>query len=292
MASAVQEVLDILDLEPLEVNLFRGRSPQSRWQRVFGGQVIGQALVAACRTVEDVTARPPHSLHAYFLLGGDPKVPIIYEVDRIRDGKSFTTRNVKAIQHGRAIFSMSVSFHVSEPGLNHQVKMPEVPKPDELPGEEELKERIYPRLPEPARRYYERERPIEFRPVEFSRYLGEKSENGRFDIWIRATGRLPDEPAIHQCVLAYASDMMLLDAALIPHGRSVFSEDIMAASLDHALWFHRPFRADEWLLYAQDSPSLADSRGFSRGLIFASDGTLVASVAQEGLLRQRRRDKA
>ncbi len=291
MASAVQEVLDILDLEPLEVNLFRGRSPQSRWQRVFGGQVIGQALVAACRTVEDVTARPPHSLHAYFLLGGDPKVPIIYEVDRIRDGKSFTTRNVKAIQHGHAIFSMSVSFHLAEPGLTHQVKMPEVPKPDELPSDEELKDRIYPLLPEPVRRYYERERPIEFRPVEFSRYLGEKSENGRFDIWIRATGRLPDEPAIHQCVLAYASDMMLLDAALIPHGRSVFSEDIMAASLDHALWFHRPFRADEWLLYAQDSPSLADSRGFSRGLIFALDGTLVASVAQEGLLRQRRRAK-
>ncbi len=292
MPSAVQEVLDILDLEPLEVNLFRGRSPQSRWQRVFGGQVIGQALVAACRTVADVTARPPHSLHAYFLLGGDPKVPIIYEVDRIRDGKSFTTRNVKAIQHGHAIFSMSVSFHLSEPGLSHQVKMPVVPKPDELPGEDELKKHIYPRLPEPARRYYERERPIEFRPVEFSRYLGEKSENGRFDIWIRATGRLPDEPAIHQCVLAYASDMMLLDAALIPHGRSVFSEDIMAASLDHALWFHRPFRADEWLLYAQDSPSLADSRGFSRGLIFALDGTLVASVAQEGLLRQRRHAKA
>jgi len=292
MPSAVQEVLDILDLEPLEVNLFRGRSPQSRWQRVFGGQVIGQALVAACRTVEDVTARPPHSLHAYFLLGGDPKVPIIYEVDSIRDGKSFTTRNVKAIQHGHAIFSMSVSFHLSEPGLSHQVKMPDVPKPDELPSDEELKDRIYPLLPEPARRYYERERPIEFRPVEFSRYLGEKSENGRFDIWIRATGRLPDEPAIHQCVLAYASDMMLLDAALIPHGRSVFSEDIMAASLDHALWFHRPFRADEWLLYAQDSPSLADSRGFSRGLIFASDGTLVASVAQEGLLRQRRHAKS
>ena len=292
MPSAVQEVLDILDLEPLEVNLFRGRSPQSRWQRVFGGQVIGQALVAACRTVEDVATRPPHSLHAYFLLGGDPKVPIIYEVDRIRDGKSFTTRNVKAIQHGRAIFSMSVSFHLSEPGLNHQVKMPVVPKPDELPSDEELKDRIYPLLPEPARRYYERERPIEFRPVEFSRYLGEKSENGRFDIWIRATGRLPDEPAIHQCVLAYASDMMLLDAALIPHGKSVFSEDIMAASLDHALWFHRPFRADEWLLYAQDSPSLADSRGFSRGLIFASDGTLVASVAQEGLLRQRRRNSS
>jgi len=216
-------------------------------------------------------------------------VPIIYEVDRIRDGKSFTTRSVKAIQHGRAIFSMSVSFHVVEPGFTHQAKMPVVPKPEALPSDSELKERIFPLLPEPARRYYERERPIEFRPVEFSRYLGEKSEEGRFDVWIRATGRLPDEPAIHQCVLAYASDMMLLDAALIPHGRSVFSEDIMAASLDHALWFHRPFRADEWLLYAQDSPNLADSRGFSRGLIFAADGTLVASVAQEGLLRQRRR---
>jgi acyl-CoA thioesterase II len=288
MASAVQEIIDILDLEPLEVNLFRGRSPQSYWQRVFGGQVIGQALVAACRTVDDVATRPPHSLHAYFLLGGDPKVPIIYEVDRIRDGKSFTTRNVKAIQHGRAIFSMSVSFHGAEPGLNHQFKMPDVPKPDALPSEAEIRERIYPLLPPAARRYYERERPIEFRPVEYSRYLGEKSETGRFDVWIRTTGQLPDEPAIHQCVLAYASDMMLLDAAMIPHGKSVFSEDIMAASLDHALWFHRPFRADEWLLYAQDSPNLAGSLGFSRGLIFDLNGTLIASVAQEGLLRQRR----
>jgi len=288
MASAVQELVDILDLEPLEVNLFRGRSPQSRWQRVFGGQVIGQALVAACRTVDDVTARPPHSLHAYFLLGGDPKVPIIYDVDRIRDGKSFTTRNVKAIQHGHAIFSMSVSFHVPEEGLSHQFAMPDVPRPEELPDEAELKKNVWPKMPEPVRRYYERERPIELRPVEYTRYLGDTFKDGRFHVWMRATGRLPDEPAIHQCVLAYASDMMLLDAALIPHHRSVFSEDIMAASLDHALWFHRPFRADEWLLYAQDSPNLAGSRGFSRGLIFAADGTLVASVAQEGLLRQRR----
>ena len=288
MASAVQELVDILDLEPLEVNLFRGRSPQSRWQRVFGGQVIGQALVAACRTVDDVTARPPHSLHAYFLLGGDPKVPIIYDVDRIRDGKSFTTRNVKAIQHGHPIFSMSVSFHVREEGLSHQFAMPDVPRPEELPDEAELKKNVWPKMPEPVRRYYERERPIELRPVEYTRYLGDTFKDGRFHVWMRATGRLPDEPAIHQCVLAYASDMMLLDAALIPHHRSVFSEDIMAASLDHALWFHRPFRADEWLLYAQDSPNLAGSRGFSRGLIFAADGTLVASVAQEGLLRQRR----
>ena len=176
MASAVQELIDILNLEPLELNLFRGRSPQTRWQRVFGGQVIGQALVAACRTVEDVTSRPPHSLHAYFLLGGDPKVPIIYEVDRIRDGKSFTTRNVKAIQHGHAIFSMSVSFHVHEEGLSHQFKMPDVPKPDALPDETELRKRIWPKMPEPVRRYYERERPIELRPVEYGRYLGETNE--------------------------------------------------------------------------------------------------------------------
>ena len=288
MASAIQDVIDILNLEQLEVNLFRGRSPQSRWQRVFGGQVIGQALVATCRTVEDVTTRPPHSLHAYFLIGGDPKVPIIYEVDRIRDGKSFTTRRVVAIQHGHAIFSMSVSFHVAEPGLAHQAKMPNVPQPDSLPPEAEIRQRILPLMPEPVRRYYERERPIEIRPVEYGRYLGEKNDEGRFNVWIRTTGKLPDEPAIHRCVLAYASDMMLLDAALIPHGKSVFSEDIMAASLDHAMWFHRPFRADDWLLYAQDSPNLAGSRGFSRGSIFARDGTLVASVAQEGLLRQRR----
>ncbi len=292
MSSAIQDVLSILDLEPLEVNLFRGRSPQSSWQRVFGGQVIGQSLVAACRTVDDVARRPPHSLHAYFLLGGDPKVPIIYEVDRIRDGRSFTTRRVIAIQHGRPIFSMEVSFHIAEDGLTHQLEMPDVPKPEALPGESEIRARVLPLMPDPVRRYYERERPIELRPVEYGRYLGEKIEGGRFHVWIRATGRLPDEPAIHQCVLAYASDMTLLDAALIPHGKTVFHEDIMAASLDHALWFHRPFRADEWLLYMQESPSLAGARGFSRGSIFAGNGTLVASVAQEGLLRQRRSQQA
>jgi acyl-CoA thioesterase II len=287
MSTAVEELLSLLDLEPLEVNLFRGRSPQSTWQRVFGGQVIGQALVAACRTL-DVEGRPPHSLHAYFLLMGDPKVPIIYEVDRIRDGRSFTTRQVVAIQHGQAIFSMAVSFHADEPGLSHQAMMPDVTMPEDLPSESEFKAGILPRVPEAVRRYYERERPIELRPVEFRRYLGEKIDDGRFHVWIRATGRLPDESAIHQCVLAYASDMTLLDAALVPIGRTVFEKDIMAASLDHALWFHRPFRADDWLLYAQDSPSIAGARGFARGLIFARDGTLVASVAQEGLVRERR----
>jgi acyl-CoA thioesterase II len=284
MSSAIEAVLSILDLEPLEVNLFRGRSPQSRWQRVFGGQVIGQALVAACRTVE---GRRPHSLHAYFLLPGDPKVPIIYEFDRIRDGRSFTTRRVVAIQHGRAIFSMSASFHEDEPGLTHQVPMPEVPPPETLPNDGAIRQRALAHMPEAIRRYYERERPIDLRPVEVTRYLGEKFDNGRFHVWIRATGKLPDDPAIHQCVLAYASDMTLLDTTLVPHGRTLFEPDFMGASLDHALWFHRPFRADDWLLYAQDSPNLSGSCGFARGLIFARDGTLVASVAQEGLVRLR-----
>jgi len=285
MSSAVANLLSLLDLEPLELNLFRGRSPQSGWQRVFGGQVIGQALVAALRTVED---RPPHSMHAYFILPGDPKVPIIYEVDRIRDGKSFTTRRVVAIQHGHAIFAAGISFHRDEPGFDHQAKIPDVPKPEDLPSEADIKARTLALMPDPVRRYFERERPIELRPVEFTRYLGAKSEEAKFHVWIRATGKLPDDPAIHQCVLAYASDMTLLDAALIPHGRTVFDRRIMAASLDHALWFHRPFRADDWLLYAQDSPNMIGARGLSRGLIFARDGTLVASVAQEGLVRERR----
>jgi acyl-CoA thioesterase-2 len=288
--SPTDDLVSILALEQLELNLFRGHSRQTGWQRVYGGQVIGQALAAACRTLDSVN-RPPHSLHAYFLLGGDPKVPIIYDVERIRDGKSFTTRRVVAIQHGEAIFIMSASFHRDEPGMTHQAKMPDVPMPEDLPTLADLKQQVLP-MPEPVRRFYERERPIELRPVEFDRYLGRKIENGRFHIWLRATARLPDEPAIHQCVLAYASDMGLLDSALVPHGRTVFEKTIMAASLDHALWFHRPFRADDWLLYAHDSPNLAGSRGFSRGLVFARDGTLVASVAQEGLLRERRLEPA
>jgi acyl-CoA thioesterase II len=285
MSSAVQDLLKILDLEPLEVNLFRGRSPQVGWQRVFGGQVIGQALVAACRTVD---GRLAHSMHAYFLLAGDPKVPIIYEVERTRDGKSFSTRLVKAIQHGQPIFTMSVSFHNNEPGFDHQAKMPDVPMPEDLPSESEIRERILPQMPDPVRKYYERERPIELRPVEFERYRGKKFEDGRFNVWIRTTGKLPDDPAIHQCVLSYASDMTLLDTALVPHGRTLFEKEFMAASLDHALWLHRPFRADDWLLYAQDSPNLHGGRGFARGLIFRRDGTLAASVAQEGLVRERR----
>jgi acyl-CoA thioesterase-2 len=284
MSRAIEELLSILDLEYLEQNLFRGRSPQVGWQRVFGGQVIGQALVAACRTV-DVAARQPHSLHAYFLLPGDPKVPIIYEVDRIRDGRSFTTRRVKAIQHGEAIFSMSASFHVAETGLAHAFPMGDVPMPEDLPDERDIRANVMPLMPDPVRRYFESERPIELKPVEYGRYLSREPMPPRFNAWIRATGRLPDDPAIHQCVLAYASDMTLLDSSLIAHGRTVFERSIQAASLDHALWFHRPFRADEWLLYAQDSPSASGALGFARGLIYTRDGTLVASVAQEGLIR-------
>jgi acyl-CoA thioesterase-2 len=285
--TAVADLLSILDLEQLELDLFRGRSPQDGWQRVFGGQVIGQALVAACRTVQ---GRDPHSLHAYFLLPGDPKVPIIYEVDRIRDGRSFTTRRVKAIQHGQAIFSLSASFHVHEEGLSHQAPMPAVPMPEDLPGEEQIRNGLLPAMPAPIRRYFEKERPIELRPVEFARYSSPERREPSFNVWIRTTGRLPDDPAIHQCVLAYASDITLLDTSLAAHGRTVFERDIMPASLDHALWLHRPFRADEWLLYAQESPFSGGARGFSRGSIFTRDGELVASVAQEGLVRLRSRD--
>lgn len=285
MSQAVRSLLEILDLEPLEVNLFRGRSPQSSWQRVFGGQVIGQALVAATRTVEQL---PVHSLHGYFMLAGDPKVPIVYEVDRLRDGRSFTTRGVRAIQHGRAIFSMLVSFHRDEPGFSHQAEMPKVPGPDELPSDEEIRKNILPSMPEQVRKYYERERPIELRPVEFARYTSRDHREPKFHVWIRSTAPLPADAAIHQCVLAYASDMTLLDTSLIPHGRTVFDPSIQAASLDHALWFHRPFRADEWLLYAQDTPNASGARGLSRGLIFSQDGTLVATVMQEGLIRESR----
>ena len=285
MSRAVAELLDILALEQLEENLFRGRSPQDSWQRVFGGQVIGQALVAGCRTVDD---RQPHSLHGYFLLGGDPKVPIIYEVDRIRDGRSFATRRVVAIQHGRPIFFLSASFQSEEEGFDHGAVMPDVPPPESLPDEAEIRAGAIPSMSPPVRAYFERERPIELRPVDVERHAQSMPGEGRFRVWIRSTGALPDDPAIHRCVLAYASDYTLLDTSLVPHGRSVVEDAIQAASLDHALWFHRPFRADEWLLYAQDSPSASGARGFSRGLVFDQAGRLVASVAQEGLVRRKR----
>ncbi len=284
MLSAIDILLSILDLEPLEHNLFRGRSPEIGWQRIFGGQVIGQALVAAARTVE---GRIAHSLHAYFMRPGDPKVPVLYEVERLRDGHSFTTRRVTAIQHGRAIFSMEVSFHAEESGLEHQIAMPDVPSPEDLPSESDISSLYLEGAPESVRRYWERERPIELRPVDLRHFLGREALDPVQQVWIRATGKLPDDPEIHRCVLAYASDMTLLDTALFPHGRMVFDPDLQAASLDHAMWFHRPFRADDWLLYAEDSPSASGGRGFNRGSLFSRDGKLVASVAQEGLIRLR-----
>lgn len=286
-SNPVTDLLTILDLENIEVNLFRGRSPQVGWQRIYGGEVIGQALVAACRTVED--SRAPHSLHAYFILPGDPKVPVIYEVDRLRDGKSFTTRRVTAIQHGAAIFSMMVSFHREEPSdIEHQMPMPNVPMPEDLRGNEELEKKLLDIVPRQFRRFLEEERLLQLRPVEIERYLGKKLPDARCNIWFRVKSELPDDPAIHRCALAYASDMSILDAAMAPMGRTLFATDIMAASLDHALWFHRPFKLNDWMLYSQDTPTAGRGRGVGRGLIFSRDGKLVASVAQEGVIRQRR----
>ncbi len=284
-SAALADLLSVLDLEPLEQNLFRGRSPDAGWQRVYGGQVLGQALVAAVRTVEP--ERVAHSLHAYFLLPGDPAVPIIYEVERIRDGGSFTTRRVKGIQHGRAMFAMSASFQKAEASYEHQSTMPKVPMPEDLPTEAELRDRMLKLLPDNMKSYWERERPIEMRPVDVRRYLDREKREPIQHVWIKANGTLPDALALHQCVLAYASDFTLLDTALIAHGKLLFDHDIQLASLDHAMWLHRPFRADQWLLYAQDSPSAHGARGFCRGSIYTRDGILVASVTQEGLVRKR-----
>lgn len=286
MTSAVKTLLETLDLEPLEQNLYRGRSPQVGWQRVFGGQVIGQALVASTRTVTD---RLVHSLHGYFMRPGDPNVPIIYEVERYRDGGSFSVRRVIAIQHGQPIFTMAASYHKHEDGFDHQIDMPKVPAPEDLPSEAELKAHFLKKMPKNIRQYWERDRPIELRPVKLRNYLDPGESEPAQNIWIRATEKLPDNAATHQCVLAYASDMTLLDTSLLPHGRTLFDPKMMLASLDHAIWFHRPVKADEWMLYAQDSPSASGARGFNRGSIFSRGGELVASVAQEGLIRQKTR---
>jgi acyl-CoA thioesterase-2 len=286
MTAALDGLIDLLDLESIEVNIFRGRSPDEKRQRVFGGQVAGQALVAAGRTVTGGTV---HSLHAYFLRPGDPTVPILYEVDRIRDGRSFTTRRVVAIQHGHAIFNLSASFHVTEPGFDHQAPMPVVPDPDALPTFAERMKPWRERLGD----WYTRPRPIDIRhvdPPSQDRSLGPRPPRQR--VWMRADGRLPDDPLLHACVVAYASDLSLLDSVLLPHGASWDDGIAMMASLDHVMWFHRPFRADEWLLYDQESPSAAGGRGLARGSIFTRAGALVVSVAQEGLIRPLARGSA
>jgi acyl-CoA thioesterase-2 len=284
MATPLDELLEILDIETLEVNLFRGRSPQEDRQRAFGGQVAAQALVAAVRTIEG-EERSVHSLHAYFLRPGDVTVPILYQVDRTRDGRSFTTRRVTAIQHGKIIFTLSASFHKREPGYEHQLPLPEAPDPEGLPTWNESMAPLLKDAPEGLRKWVLRERPFDMRFVGKPDWTDRRALDPWRMVWIRALGELPDDPMLHDVMVAYASDMMLLDTALRPHTSSVADHGGMLASLDHAMWFHRDFRADEWLLYAMESPSASGARGFATGRFYTQDGRLVVSVAQEGLIR-------
>jgi acyl-CoA thioesterase-2 len=282
--SALGDLVALLDLEPIEVNVFRGRSPDDKRQRVFGGQVAGQALVAAGRTVE--AGRTVHSLHAYFLRPGDPSVPILYDVDRIRDGRSFTTRRVVAVQHGQAIFNLAASFHVAEGGFDHQLPMPEAPSPEGLPT---FADRLAP-VRDQVGEWYTRPQPIDLRHVGDPPHAtgGGGARPPCQQVWFRADGTLPDDPLLHACVVTYASDMTLLDSILLAHGTSWLDPGLMGASLDHAMWFHRPFRADEWLLYDQESASAAGARGLGQGRIYRRDGVHAVSVVQEGLFRRRR----
>jgi acyl-CoA thioesterase II len=285
MNRVLQDLVALLDLEPLEVNMFRGQSRDLGGKSVYGGQVIGQALVAASRTVEGAA---PHSLHAYFLRPGDMAHPIVYEVDRVRDGRSFTARRVQAIQNGEPILSMIASFQKPETGLEHQVAMPQVTPPEELEFAHVLRQRwadAYPGLPDRARAALGRDLAIEFKPVNPWNPLRPEQREPRQDIWLRAAGKLPDDPMLHTCVLAYATDFNLLSTALLPHGKSWFAPGMIVASIDHALWFHRDVRVDDWLLYSMDAPTSQGSRGFSRGTIFDRAGRLVCSVVQESLMR-------
>jgi acyl-CoA thioesterase II len=286
MSKALDQVLDLLDLEQIEVDIFRGRSPEGeRRQRVFGGQVAGQALVAAGRTVPE--DRPVHSLHAYFIRPGDPTVPLIYLVERVRDGRSFTTRRVTTIQHGKTIFTLSASFHRDEPGVEHADPMPDVPPPDAIATTAERMEKLF----GPSVRQWYDGNPIDIRhigPLSFEAERDPSLRTTRNMVWLRVDGDLPDDPLLHVCLMTYASDMTLLDSVLLAHGLSWADGRTTGASLDHAMWFHGPFRADRWLLYAQDSPVARGSRGLARGEVYTSDGDLVVSVVQEGLVRTSR----
>jgi acyl-CoA thioesterase II len=285
MSDSLDELLDLLDLEQVEVNIFRGRSPDETVQRVFGGQVAGQALVAAGRTVPE--DRPVHSLHAYFIRPGDPSVPLVYTVDRVRDGRSFTTRRVTAIQHGKPIFTLSASFHHPEQGLEHAKPMPAARPPEELRSNvDRLSEALG--VPMPARF---RDSPIELRSVgplsaELARDPSLRTADDHSNlVWVRVTERLPDDPLLHVCLMTYISDLTLIETALLEHGVSSHGSRTANASLDHAMWFHRPFRADQWLLYAQESPVAVGGRVLARGEVFTAEGDLVVSVVQEGLVR-------
>ena len=283
-ASRLPELLKLLGLERIEDNLFRGESRDVGAPQVFGGQVLGQALVAASRTVE---GRQVHSLHAYFLRRGDLSVPIVFEVDRSRDGGSFTSRRVVAIQHGQPILTMSASFQEAEPGLDHQSLMPDAPPPESLRDLAELEAEVIGRMPNKVTGYFRNQRPFEFRAVSPDDYLTKDKRPARRLVWFRVTGQLPEDQALHRCLLTYVSDFHLLATATMPHGVNFL--ELQVASIDHAIWFHRDLRVDDWLLYAIESPSASGARGFSRGSIYARNGALVASVAQEGLIRENSR---
>jgi acyl-CoA thioesterase-2 len=285
MTNPAERLVDLLDLEKIEENIFRGRSPQERLQRVFGGQVAGQALVAAGRTTDG--QRPVHSLHAYFLRPGRPGVPIVYQVERVRDGRSFTTRRVVAVQEGRTIFNLTASFHLPEPGFEHQLPMPSVPDPGQLPKlPDELRSHLG-TLPEPLERMARR-MAFDIRYVDRLRWTAEEIEGAepRSAVWMRAVGPLGDDPLVHTCAVTYPSDMMLLDAVRVPVEPLWGPRGFDMASLDHAMWFHRPFRADEWFLYQQESPIATGARGLARGQIYDREGRLLVSVMQEGLFRK------
>jgi acyl-CoA thioesterase-2 len=285
MDQRLADLLHLLELEQLEVNLFRGESRDIGAPQVFGGQVLGQALSAAAATVD---GRVVNSLHAYFLRRGDCNAPIVYEVDRSLDGHHFSNRRVVAIQHGQQIFNMAASFQVEESGFEHQIVMPPVPEPESLPSSDGPPPQLMARLPERVRRFFEQPRPFEFRAVQPIEYEQPRREAPAREIWFRSVGPLPDDEMLHRRLLAYVSDFFLLDTATLPHGTSLLRPQLVMASIDHAMWFHRTLRVDEWLLYAMDSPSASGARGFARAGIFARDGRLVASAAQEGLVRMKK----
>ncbi len=286
MSHVLDDLVDLLSLEAIEENLFRGRSQDLGFRQLYGGQVLGQSLSAASQTVEE--ARHVHSLHGYFLRPGDASMPVVYSVDRVRDGGSFSTRRVTAIQKGNPIFTCSASFQYDEEGFEHQAQMPDVVGPENLLSEVELAQMMSEHLPEHLREKLLCAKPIEVRPVTEKDPFNPKPGDPVKYVWFRADGSLPDAPALHKYLLAYASDFGLLTTSLMPHGKSVWHKDMQLASLDHALWFHQNLRADEWLLYAMDSPWAGNGRGFSRGSIFNRAGQLVASSCQEGLIRHRK----
>ncbi|MDP2271803.1 MAG: acyl-CoA thioesterase II [Archangium sp.] len=285
MATVLDELIKLLSLERIEENLYRGQSQDLGWGTVYGGQVIGQALFAALHTVP--ADRPVHSLHAYFLRPGDVSAPIVYDVDRSRDGSSFTTRRVKAIQHGHPIFDMSASFQKVEPGFDHQIDMPQVPPPEQVPTDQERFAKAGDLLPEFMRDRALAERPIEIRTVgEPDVFLTGKNPPERC-VWFKATAVVPETPGLHQALLAYASDFSFITTSLKPHGATWLTPGMQVASVDHAVWFHAAFRADEWLLHVMESPRASGARGLVNGRIYSRDGRLVASTAQQGLIRKR-----